>query len=179
MFWPYHIPHSIRHTSAPHKNLLGELHMYVCVCWIDSAALMFQYAAVLLVSIMLTQLKCRDSVLRPASSCSIKCSGCYSAASCPGDYHTLRAMLSHASAPREHNSYESSEIPLSPQGLALEQTSELLSHASVTVNVSVIYSTIICHVSQMAFTEVMQWRMKTYILVQLIFWYWEFNPKGL
>ncbi len=178
MFWLYHIPHSIRHTSALHKNLLGELHMYVCVCWMDSAALMFQYATVLLVSIMLTQLKCRDSVLRPASSCSIKCSGCYSAASCPGDYHTLRAMLSHASAPREHNSYESSEIPLFPQGLALEQTSELLSHASVTVNVSVIYSTIICHVSQMAFTEVMQWRMKTYILVQLIFWYCEFNPKG-
>lgn len=127
---------------------------------------------------MLAQLKCRDSVLRPASSCSIKRSGCYSAASCPGDYHTLRAMLSHASAPREHNSYESSEIPLSPQGLALEQTSELLSHASVTVNVSVIYSAIICHVSQMAFTEVMQWRIKTNILVQLIFWYWEFNPKG-
>lgn len=60
-------------------------------------------------------------------------------------------MLSHASAPREQNSYEPSEIPLSPEGLMLEQTSELLSHASVTVNVSVIYSTIICHVSQMDF----------------------------
>lgn len=47
--------------------------------------------------------------------------------------------------------WEPSEIPLSPEGLMLEQTSELLSHASVTVNVSVIYSTIICHVSQMDF----------------------------
>lgn len=73
-------------------------------------------------------------------------------------------MLSHASAPREHNSYESSEIPLSPQGLVLEQTTELLSHVSVTVKVSVIYSAIKCHVSQMdllTFTQVMQWRIKT------------------
>lgn len=128
-----------------------------------------------MVSIILAQLKCRNSIFRPASSCSIKRSG---AASCPGDRHTLRAMLSHASAPREHRSYESREIPLSPQGLALEHISELLSHASVTVNASVIYSAIICHVSQMAFTQVMQWIIKKYILIQLIFWYWEFNPKG-
>lgn len=58
----------------------------------------------------------------------------------------------------------------------LEQTSELLSHASVTVNVSVIYSTIICHVSQMNFFDLhSRLRNGEY---RPYFDYWDFNPKA-